>query len=866
MMKRMLTTAGVVTAVLGTCLAIVVSANVPPAPAMRAVAAPIHAAGLQEGSAGRLHARKLIVHDNAQSRGGSVQNPAAPTIATDKFDYQPGETALITGAGFFPGEIVTLHVEHMNGLEDGSGHLPFYTFADGNGLISDQWYVNPDDSLHSIFVLSAEGGASGLKAQTIFTDALVEIVDDGGPDDYPGQKDLSFFSVDYGAPGATSIAVGWGWDDTAWSGNNTGDACALLDTDADGFANYSICVTVAGSPAKYVSTRMYSCGDLLADRCVTPTTPITQFASTGQAAVVAAADPFRTTSSHLSGSKCDTRPGCRTADTVAGLNINLNDFGGATARLINVCSYPSQQPNSSPSECVVAANNGFLTIVKEADPNQGSFQFTSPQAAQDGKTSWTVNLPDSNQVQFISYKPGVGYDLSELIPAGWSLESASCVIQTNPVTNTGTFDKATDPDTIADFEIKSGLETICTFRNTNAELNKGTLKVRKVVNNNYGGNKTATDFSFSVDGGAAVQFEADGENVVKVDPETPHNVTELAAAGYTPSYNGCTNVVIPKQGTATCEITNDQQGAHLTLVKAVTNDNGGGAVPTAWTLTASGPTSLSGATGSLAVTNAPVSAGSYTLGEDDGGPSGYTPSLYSCVKNGGSPVSSNSLTLANGDNATCTITNDDQPATLIVIKHVNNDNGRTKTASEFTMQVSGSNVLPSASFAGSESGTTVTLDAGDYSVDEAATQGYVKSIGENCSGKIKNGETVTCTITNDDERSVPGLTTAMSWVLHDSATLTGLVTGAPDAAQATILFKLYGPTDATCSGTPINGGGAGEVRPVSGATAATALGHGVTQPGTYRWIAVYSGDQYNTPKSTTCGDEVHTITVGGTMP
>jgi len=29
----------------------------------------------------------------------------------------------------------------------------------------------------------------------------------------------------------------WQWDDTGWSGNNTGDACALYDTDGDGFAN-----------------------------------------------------------------------------------------------------------------------------------------------------------------------------------------------------------------------------------------------------------------------------------------------------------------------------------------------------------------------------------------------------------------------------------------------------------------------------------------------------------------------------------------------------------------------------------------------------------------------------------------------------
>src|SRR5205085_1170462 len=88
---------------------------------------------------------------------------------------------------------------------------------------------------------------------------------------------------------------------------------------------------------------------------------------------------------------------------------------------------------------------------------------------------------------------------------------------------------------------------------------------------------------------------------------------------------------------------------------------------------------------------------------------------------------------------------------LIVIKHVINDNGGTKTAANFTMSVTGTNVQPSATFAGSEAGTTVTLNAGSYSVDEGAVSGYTKTLGAGCSATIANGETKTCTITNDDQ-------------------------------------------------------------------------------------------------------------------
>ena len=77
--------------------------------------------------------------------------------------------------------------------------------------------------------------------------APLTFVDDGGADDEPGQKDLNFLTVDYGAPGATSINVKWGWDDTATTGANTLDGCALFDTDGDGFANYSFCVIVTSS-------------------------------------------------------------------------------------------------------------------------------------------------------------------------------------------------------------------------------------------------------------------------------------------------------------------------------------------------------------------------------------------------------------------------------------------------------------------------------------------------------------------------------------------------------------------------------------------------------------------------------------------
>lgn len=103
---------------------------------------------------------------------------------------------------------------------------------------------------------------------------------------------------------------------------------------------------------------------------------------------------------------------------------------------------------------------------------------------------------------------------------------------------------------------------------------------------------------------------------------------------------------------------------HLTLVKTIDNTGGGTELNTAWTLTATGtgtPTNLSGFTGTagvdsdLAFTDATFKADTYALAET--GPSGYTASLYSCVKNGAGAVLGNSIILARDDVATCTITN-----------------------------------------------------------------------------------------------------------------------------------------------------------------------------------------------------------------
>ena len=117
-------------------------------------------------------------------------------------------------------------------------------------------------------------------------------------------------------------------------------------------------------------------------------------------------------------------------------------------------------------------------------------------------------------------------------------------------------------------------------------------------------------------------------------------------------------------GPITCTYTNTYTPkATLTLVKAV---DGGTALPARWTLSANGPTPISGPSGSAAVTAQPVNAGTYTL-DEAGAPLGYTSQGWSCT---GGTLSGSQLTLVDNDNATCTITNRFSRNSFRIVKQV----------------------------------------------------------------------------------------------------------------------------------------------------------------------------------------------------
>jgi hypothetical protein len=97
-------------------------------------------------------------------------NRGAAVVLTDKDDYAPGTTVVMTGFGFAAGETVTLTL-----TEDPEVHTvrSFTVTADENGDFEFTGFAPEEHDIGVRFVLTAKGEASGRFAQTTFTDDKV---------------------------------------------------------------------------------------------------------------------------------------------------------------------------------------------------------------------------------------------------------------------------------------------------------------------------------------------------------------------------------------------------------------------------------------------------------------------------------------------------------------------------------------------------------------------------------------------------------------------------------------------------------------------------------------------------------------------
>jgi uncharacterized repeat protein (TIGR01451 family) len=284
-----------------------------------------------------------------------------------------------------------------------------------------------------------------------------------------------------------------------------------------------------------------------------------------------------------------------------------------------------------------------------------------------------------------------------------------------------------------DFEFNSG--------SCATEVPETTLKLVKHVTNNNGGTAEVSDFGLFV---GNTQVASGVTNVVDPGTYTVHedNLPGYSAGPWTGDCSANGSVTLNEGDNKVCHITNDDIGVPpgettLTLVKHVTNNNGGTKQVSDFKLYINNTRVTSG------VAN-PLNPGVYTVHEDN--LPGYSagPWTGDCSANG-------SVTLNEGDNKVCHITNDDigtpqGNSSVTLVKLVVNDNGGTAQVSDFRLFVGNTEV---------QSANPLIVNPGTYNVREINLPGYTAGdwFGD-CSTNgvvsVSQGQHRICYIQNND--------------------------------------------------------------------------------------------------------------------
>ncbi|MHC4094386.1 MAG: hypothetical protein ACYSVY_29640, partial [Planctomycetota bacterium] len=270
------------------------------------------------------------------------------------------------------------------------------------------------------------------------------------------------------------------------------------------------------------------------------------------------------------------------------------------------------------------SNCGTVHITKATEPagEAGNFAYTLQRLSGEDidftpRTSASGTLVDDGGSAQLAVLPGADYQLTEDLTGEPTFELQSIVCD-KPAPGT---------DGTTGFAVDIAEATHCVISN---ELLTGTITVKKLVENGYGGTAGPADFCLSLEDDEntpAFPGDAAGTPFTFVIGTT-YDVAEVACGapdisppGYTASYSGACSGVIEARVDKVCTVTNEQQPqpqAGFTLFKQVINDHGGTAAGSAWTLNAtlkagsagsctaigfSGSDSGSGASGSLSVSD-----------------------------------------------------------------------------------------------------------------------------------------------------------------------------------------------------------------------------------------------------------------------
>jgi large repetitive protein len=299
------------------------------------------------------------------------------------------------------------------------------------------------------------------------------VVDSGGVNDENGGSQLELTQMGRDDSNTSFYQLFWSWDATDFQ-SQTGDACALFDSDGDGNVNFDICAQIqnaAGSTIVQtnISPTAHTCNDSRADRCGTPgdvtpgagqlvAGPIEDITNTG-GNLVTATDPF---AGQVGAANSPN-------DSTVAVKIAKSLLPTSTTQLVNVCDYESiaNGGNNNPNDCIVNPGGGFLSIVKHTTGGDSTFNF-SVSAPSNSPTTLTRSITTTSGTGTAapaSLIISTNNSVTETVPSGWLLTGISCTKESGG--STGTLNLADNKITAV--AIESGLITTCTFADTKAD-------------------------------------------------------------------------------------------------------------------------------------------------------------------------------------------------------------------------------------------------------------------------------------------------------------------------------------------------------------------------------------------------------------
>ncbi|MDQ3777862.1 MAG: hypothetical protein M3310_03200, partial [Actinomycetota bacterium] len=439
-------------------------------------------------------------------------------------------------------------------------------------------------------------------------------------------------------------------------------------------------------------------------------------------------------------------------------------------------------------------------VTPSGDQTKFPFAVSGPGGYTDSFQLADADVPhDSGQI-----KSGT-YSVTETAgdPAVWNAPSVECKNQGGNAVTYG-------PNGAV--SIEPGATVTCTFTNRK----RGQLAVVKKI---VGGNGTTDAFDVKVDGitkidDAASTAPAGTSSGAFAVSAGAHVVSETNDDGSTPvsasqwvvDFSGdCDssgNVSVQDDESKTCTITNSKRPT-LEVVKRIEGGDGS-------TFDISvGATKVLDDAGDGASDRRAYDPGAYAVGETfaDGAAVG---SDWTVVFSGDCGPSGN-VTLAYGDDKTCTITNKRKPK-LTVVKVIEGGNGAS-----FDLKVNGATVLDDVGGSGGQTTNTYPVDTA-YSVTETLGNGdavdpavWETSSSGACSGTLAAGDDKTCTITN---KRKPKLTVVKHVVGGDSSTFdisVGQTKVLDDAVDGATDTRTYAPgtyeiTETLGNGQPVPAG------------------------------------------------------------